>query len=125
MIGDEGMQEFKIVEIGEMVPDFAEEMLLVLFGESAPPELRGVSVIHDYQAKQKNVLKVGTRLVMGNQTYTVTKVGSAANANFEELGHIAIYFREGDSDILPGSIMARPVVFPKLKAGESIQIIND
>ncbi|MEX2785301.1 PTS glucitol/sorbitol transporter subunit IIA [Streptococcus sp. H49] len=119
------MPEFKVVEIGEMVPDFAEEMLLVLFGESAPPELRMISVIHDYQANQKNVLKTGTRLVMGKQTYTVTKVGSAANANFEELGHVAIYFREGNSDILPGSITARPVVFPKLKAGDSIQIINE
>lgn len=119
------MEVFKVVEIGEMVPAFEEEMLIVLFGQMAPPELRAICVVHDYQAKEDNVLKVGTKLKLGSQEYTITKVGDAANKNFRELGHVSVYFRNGENDILPGAIIAEPVIFPKLQVGDRLKIIND
>lgn len=119
------MEVFNVVEIGEMVAAFEEEMLVVLFGETAPPELRAICVVHDYQGQTGDVLQVGSKIEMGGQVYTISKVGSAANANFQELGHVSIYLREGENDILPGAIIAEPVVFPKLKVGDQIKIIND
>ncbi|MBF0777928.1 PTS glucitol/sorbitol transporter subunit IIA [Streptococcus cuniculi] len=119
------MEEFKVVEIGEMVPAFEEEMLIVLFGEQAPPELRAICVVHDYQASKDDVLQVGTKIRMGGQEYTLTKVGGAANANFAELGHVSIYFRQGENDILPGAVIAEPMIFPKLAPGDTINIMNN
>lgn len=114
-----------VLEIGSMVPAFAEEMLIVLFGTTAPNELRDISVIHEPESNsQKNILKVGTRLEMGGQTYEVTAVGNAANANFDELGHVSIYFKDTD-DLLPGAISVQPSIFPDVKVSEVIKFSND
>lgn len=120
------MEEFKVVEVGEMVAAFEEEMILILFGEMAPPELRAISVIHNRPPGDRDevVLKVGTRLQLGDQEYRVIEAGSAANANFQELGHVAIYMRQGEDNILPGSILVEPEVFPQLKNGDSLRLIN-
>lgn len=121
------MKEFTVLEIGEMVPAFEEELIVILFGETAPPELRAISVVHDYQASDLDevVLQAGTRLQLGDQLYTVLEVGNAANANFQELGHVAIYMKKGDEALLPGSILVEPAIFPHLKAGDSLRILND
>lgn len=121
------MKEFTVVEIGEMVPAFAEEMIVILFGETAPPELRAISVVHDYKAKNLDevVLRVGTKLQLGNIEYTILEAGNAANANFQELGHVAIYMKKGDEALLPGSILVEPAIFPQLKPGDPLRIIND
>lgn len=42
------MYKTTITEIGDLVPDFQEERLLILFGPKATPELRSISVIHDH-----------------------------------------------------------------------------
>lgn len=114
----------KVLEIGSMVPAFEEEMLVVLFGTNAPNELKDISVIHEPQSKFENdSIKEGTKLQMGGNTYTVSKVGSLANANFEELGHLSIYFKDTD-DLLPGAIQVEPGVFPQVEIGEEISFSN-
>lgn len=121
------MKEFKVIEIGEMVPAFEEEMIVILFGETAPAELRMISVVHDYKVSQPEevVIKVGTKIQLGEIEYTVIEAGNAANANFQELGHVAIYMRKGEEEILPGSILVEPAVFPQLKPGDTLRIINE
>ncbi|MGO4942446.1 PTS glucitol/sorbitol transporter subunit IIA [Ruoffia tabacinasalis] len=114
----------KVLEIGSMVPAFEEEMLVVLFGTNAPSELKDISVIHDPETDfADGTIKEGTQLVMGGNTYTVTKVGNAANANFEELGHLSIYFKDND-ELLPGAIQVEPSVFPQVEIGEEISFSN-
>ncbi|HEL1585098.1 TPA: PTS glucitol/sorbitol transporter subunit IIA [Streptococcus suis] len=118
------MVEFEVLEIGEMVPLFEEEMLIVLFGEQAPPELKSICVVHNYHSEAGNLLREGTILELGDNKYKLTKVGSMANSTFDELGHVSIYFRSTEEEILPGSILAEPRVFPKVKPGDKIRIIN-
>jgi PTS system glucitol/sorbitol-specific IIA component len=113
----------KIYEIGSMVPAFKEEQLLILFGPEATAELKDICVIHEFESKPKDSLKVGTRFNIGNQDYTITFVGNAANKNFEELGHISIYFRTGENEVLPGAIIAEPEVFPDFEVGDVITFI--
>lgn len=113
-----------VLEIGSMVPAFEEEMLIVLFGTNTPNELKDISVIHEPQSKFENdSIKEGTKLQMGGNTYTVTKVGSLANANFEELGHLSIYFKDTD-DLLPGAIQVEPSIFPNVEVDEIITFSN-
>lgn len=114
------MYKTKIVEIGSIVEDFEEECLLVLFGPEIPQELKDICVIHESAEVPKNVIKAGGHLKIGDQVYIITEVGSEANQNFEELGHVSIYFRDGKNEVLPGAIVVQPQVFPKLKIDELI-----
>ncbi|MGO2891694.1 MAG: PTS glucitol/sorbitol transporter subunit IIA [Enterococcus devriesei] len=114
------MYQTKVTEIGALVPDFKEELLMVLFGPSAMQELRDICVIHESEQEPKEVLMLGGKITFGDQEYTITKVGGEANANFESLGHISIYFREGENEVLPGAIIASPQVFPDITEGDAI-----
>lgn len=119
------MIESKIVEIGESVPAFEEEMVLILFGPAATTELKSICVIHEFVTKPDIVLKVGTKFVVGNnQTYTITQVGDAANKNFAELGHISIYFSMDKKEILPGAVLAEPEIYPTFYQGHIIRFYN-
>lgn len=114
------MVQSKILEVGEMVPAFEEEMLLVLFGPTATNELKQICVVHEFVEKPSNLLKHGGKMKIGNVEYTITHVGDAANKNFEELGHISIYFRTGENEVLPGAIIAEPEIFPIIQEGDSV-----
>ena len=117
------MVKTKIVEIGSMVPAFEEERLIILFGPKATPELRGISVIHEVQEQPKNSIQVGGKLKVGEKVYTIEEVGSQANPNFDELGHVSIYFRNEVGEILPGAIIVSPGEFPTIEVGDEIAFI--
>lgn len=115
------MFKSQVKEIGELVKDFEEESLLVLFGIDAPPELRDISVIHEPEANDVSVIKEGTTLAIGEHEYQVQKVGSEALSNLQDLGHLSIYFNDGDKEILPGAILVKPGNYPKVKVGDYIE----
>ncbi|EAE7904285.1 PTS glucitol/sorbitol transporter subunit IIA [Listeria monocytogenes] len=111
----------KIMEIGPLVPAFEEEKIVILFGPTATNELREISVIHEFQDVPNNALTKGNTLLIGEQTYTIEEVSSDANKNLEELGHISVYFRSGQNEVLPGAIVVSPEIFPTITVGDSIQ----
>ncbi|HDT8916509.1 TPA: PTS glucitol/sorbitol transporter subunit IIA [Listeria monocytogenes] len=111
----------KIMEIGPLVPAFEEEKIVILFGPTATNELREISVIHEFQDAPNNALTKGNTLLIGEQVYTIVEVGTDANKNLEELGHISVYFRSGQNEVLPGAIVVSPEVFPTITVGDSIQ----
>ncbi|EHL4774085.1 PTS glucitol/sorbitol transporter subunit IIA [Listeria monocytogenes] len=111
----------KIMEIGPLVPAFEEEKIVILFGPTATNELREISVIHEFQDVPNNALTKGNTLLIGEQAYTIEAVGSDANKNLEELGHISVYFRSGQNEVLPGAIVVSPEIFPTITVGDSIQ----
>lgn len=113
--------KLKILEVGAMVEDFKSGMFFILFGESAPPELREVSVIHEYEKSDDGVyFEQGTKITIKGVQYTVEEVGNQANKNFDELGHVSVYLSE--HEILPGAIRVSPSVFPEFSVGEEIII---
>ncbi|EAC5222528.1 PTS sorbitol transporter subunit IIA [Listeria monocytogenes] len=111
----------KIMEIGPLVPAFEEEKIVILFGPTATNELREISVIHEFQDVPNNALTKGNTLLIGEQEYIIEEVGSDANKNLEELGHISVYFRSGQNEVLPGAVVVSPEVFPSMTIGDSIQ----
>lgn len=119
--GGNTMSKSIIKEVGPLVPSFEAEKVVILFGPSAPAELREISVIHEQEEVADDFIQEGGKFIVGNKEYTVTAVGSAANANFKELGHISIYFQEPDGDILPGAVFVSPSEFPVFNEGEEIK----
>lgn len=117
------MYKVKIIEIGSMVPMFKEENLVILFGSNAPKELRDMCLVHEVlEISDGDLLKVGGTISFGDQSYTITAVGSAANENLRNLGHIAIYFRDEPGEILPGAVVLSPAKVPDAEVGDVIVI---
>lgn len=107
-------------EIGPLVESFKAENLVILFGPSAPNELKEVSVIHEEKQTMEIPLKEGGKFSVDDQVYTIDRVGSQANDNLKELGHISVYFSEPDEGILPGAILVSPSSVPTFKEGSII-----
>ena len=116
------MTQTTVKEIGGLVPSFQDDRILILFGPSAPAELREISVIHEFVVLDEEPLKIGGTLSFDEESFSITAVGSLANQNFKELGHISIYFQEPEGEVLPGSIFASPLRFPTINEGTVISI---
>ncbi|GIO21512.1 PTS glucitol/sorbitol transporter subunit IIA [Oceanobacillus sp. J11TS1] len=116
------MYETIVKEIGPMALAFEEEKVVILFGLGAPEELKEVSLIHDAKTKEAaEPIQQNGKLVIDEQEYSIQAVGSAANDNLKELGHISIYFSEPTDEVLPGAIFVSPSVYPKVKEGSIIK----
>ncbi|MCH4054338.1 MAG: PTS glucitol/sorbitol transporter subunit IIA [Atopobiaceae bacterium] len=118
------MYKTKVTEIGELVPQFEEQKILVMFGPTAPDELKEICVIHEVEQDDSDApLHEGGTITFGDQSFKIANVGSMANANLKELGHLSIYFREKpDPEVLPGAICATPLGFPHVSVGDHIVI---
>jgi PTS system glucitol/sorbitol-specific IIA component len=111
-----------VKEIGELAMSFEEEKIMILFGPQAPEGLREVAVIHEVEEDQsESPIKEGSTLKIDDQEFTITAVGSAANDNLKELGHISIYFTDPAEEVLPGAVFASPQVLPQVKDGSVIE----
>lgn len=98
--------ETKVISIGEEVQGLLEGGVLIMFNPNAPQELKDVAVLHEKQSNETDVLHEGGTISFGDQTFKIDFVGKEANKNFNELGHLSIYFNNTDEEMdkLPGSI---------------------
>lgn len=96
----------KVISIGEEVQGLLEGGVLIMFNPNAPQELKDVAVLHEKQSDETDILHEGGTISFGNQIFKIDFVGTEANKNFNELGHLSVYFNNSDEDMdkLPGSI---------------------
>jgi PTS system glucitol/sorbitol-specific IIA component len=116
------MTNSTVQEIGVLVPTFKEDKIVILFGTNAPAELREIAVIHEFTTLSEEPLKEGGVIQFDDESFTITALGSLANQNFKELGHISIYFQEPQGDVLPGAVFAKPYRFPNINVGTIITL---
>lgn len=111
-----------IHEVGPMVAELFPHGILIFFGETAPQELREVALVHN-KTQLLSDLEAGDFLKVsppgGDQQicwYRLTAVGTMANTNLAELGHLVIHFDGASIANLPGTISVEPslVVLPSL-----------
>lgn len=113
------MYKVKVTEIGSFVEELLNEKMVVLFGPTAPAELRDICVVHDGTPTEDNVLAEGGTISIGDQVYTIKEFAEAANENMGGLGHLTIAF-DGERELLPGTVLVTPSVLPKLETGIEI-----
>lgn len=65
------MYKVKVTEIGSFVEELLNEKMVVLFGPTAPAELRDICVVHDGTPTEDNVLAEGGTISIGDQVYTI------------------------------------------------------
>ncbi len=98
-----------ITRIGQSAPDALNEQMLITFREGAPADIEEFCFIHCH-GEMNGTLQPGMQFEFGAHSYPVTAVGSVADQNLRELGHITLRF-DGQSEAeFPGSVhVAGPV----------------
>ncbi|SHE79097.1 PTS system, glucitol/sorbitol-specific IIA component [Seinonella peptonophila] len=115
--------EARVKQIGALVEQFAKEKMLIIFDHHAPKELHDITVLHE-ERKNHDQVKPGDQLVIGNQSFQITRVGEQANNTLHELGHVTFKFI-GDQPDLPGTICVEDKPVPTVEEGLLIQIIRE
>lgn len=98
--------ESEVVRIGDDAQEMFDAGVFILFGEPVPDALAEVSLVHRRPAGAFQPIAAGDQLWIGDTSLDITEVGSRANENFEQLGHIVVYLNAGDQEILPGAVKA-------------------
>jgi PTS system glucitol/sorbitol-specific IIA component len=112
-----------VVAVGELVPDFADQGVLVFFGENAPPELHEFSIIHTPDV-QTRAPQVGDTIQLSENVYQVLAVGSVASDNLLNLGHLDLKANGLSEPEMPGDVNVEAVSLPVVKIGDRLVVIS-
>ncbi len=112
-----------VTEIGELVPSFIAEGMLVFFGESAPEELRTFCIIHKLEHAEGQV-KEGDVVSIDGHEFEVLSVGSVANDNLYNLGHLNLKANGNTVADLPGDVSIAKVSLLEVSIGTKIEIFR-
>jgi len=110
-----------VTEIGELVPTFVAEGMLVFFGEGAPEELKTFCIIHKVE-HQEGQVKPGDRVSIDDHSFEVLAVGSVANDNLYNLGHLNLKADGNNEADLPGDVCIAQVELPEITVGTKLEI---
>jgi PTS system glucitol/sorbitol-specific IIA component len=112
-----------VTAVGELVPDFAEQGVLVFFGENAPAELHEFSIIHTPDV-QTRAPQVGDKISLADNHYNVLAVGSVASDNLLNLGHLDLKANGLTEPEMPGDVNVEAVSLPVVKIGDRLIVIS-
>lgn len=110
-----------VTEIGELVPTFLAEGMLVFFGESAPEELKTFCIIHKVR-HQEGQIKPGDVVSIDGNEFEILSVGNVANDNLYNLGHLNLKANGNLVADLPGDVSIAAVPLPEVNVGTIIEI---
>ncbi|MEL0135312.1 MAG: PTS glucitol/sorbitol transporter subunit IIA [Aquiluna sp.] len=110
-----------VTEIGELVPTFVAEGMLVFFGDGAPEELKTFCIIHKVE-HQEGQVKPGDTVAIDGHEFEVLAVGSVANDNLYNLGHLNLKADGNTVADLPGDVCIAKVDLPEIKVGSKLEI---
>ena len=112
-----------ITAVGELVPEFAEQGVLVFFGENAPLELHEFSIIHTPDV-QTRAPQVGDTIMLANNEYNVLAVGSVASDNLLNLGHLDLKANGLAEPEMPGDVNVEAMMLPTVQIGDRLIVIS-
>ena len=112
----------EVTQIGEMIPDFRAQGLLIFFGEMAPAELHDF-VIRHRPAIADSAPRVGDVIELDGQRFTVGAVGDVVAENLRSLGHFSLKADGATTAPLPGDVCVEARELPELVAGSSLRIL--
>lgn len=112
-----------VTSIGDLVPGFAEQGLLVFFGQNAPRELHEFSIIHSPQI-QIRAPEVGDKISLAESVYQVLAVGNVVSENLLHLGHLDLKANGLAKPEMPGDVNVEKLLLPTLKIGDRLTVIS-
>ena len=112
-----------VTAVGELVSDFADQGVLVFFGEDAPIELHEFSIIHKPDVVDR-APQVGDTITLQENVYSVLAVGSVASDNLLNLGHLDLKANGLTEPEMPGDVNVEAVSLPKVKVGDRLIVTS-
>jgi PTS system glucitol/sorbitol-specific IIA component len=109
--------------VGELVPDFADQGVLVFFGQDAPIELHEFSIIHKPDVVDR-APQVGDTITLQETVYNVLAVGSVASENLLNLGHLDLKANGLNEPEMPGDVNVEAVSLPKVNVGDRLIVTS-
>jgi glucitol/sorbitol PTS system EIIA component len=112
-----------VTAVGELVPDFADQGVLVFFGQDAPIELHEFSIIHTPDVVDR-APQVGDTITLQETVYNVLAVGSVASDNLLNLGHLDLKANGLNEPEMPGDVNVEAVSLPKVNVGDRLIVTS-
>lgn len=115
--------ENKVKALGSCVEEFKDGGMFILFGESAPDEIKD----YCYSVSVNPIngeIKKGQVLKINDESYPITCVGHEAPKTLAGLGHCTINMNGASEAQLPGTIHVGPAEMPEITVGTVIQIVE-
>jgi PTS system glucitol/sorbitol-specific IIA component len=112
----------RVQAIGEMIPQFREQGLLIFFGEMAPEELHEFVIRHRPSVADA-VPSPGDVIEFDGDAFTVTAVGDVVQDNLLKLGHFCLKADGSTTAPLPGDVCVEARPLPDLHVGSVMRII--
>jgi glucitol/sorbitol PTS system EIIA component len=113
-----------VTAVGEQVPEFAGQGLLIWFAEGAPEELHFFAVLHRPTVTTGGV-RAGDVVRIDDKAFRVTAVGEVANENMVNLGHMDLKANGATEAPLPGDICLEELPLPEPRPGTELVIEGD
>ena len=113
-----------ITDVGPDANDFLAEQMAITFAGNAPEELRSYCFVID-KAELTGPLAVGQPVLIGDQQWKITAIGTAAEKNLSALGHVTLVFDGASEPRLPGALhLSGSYPAPVLAVGARLVIGN-
>ncbi len=114
--------EVTITAVGNLARTFLENNnSLIILDEGVRPNLADMVVEHSPGELTADIA-VGDKLKIGNTSFKVQSVGDVANDTIREEGHCTIVVNAEGS--MPGQIIVKGPVPPRLNIGDTIQFYS-
>ena len=113
-----------VTAVGEQVPEFVGQGLLIWFAEGAPEELHFFSVLHQPTITTGGV-RPGDIVRIDDSELRVTAVGDVANENMVNLGHMDLKANGATEAPLPGDICLEELPLSEPRPGTELVIEGD
>jgi glucitol/sorbitol PTS system EIIA component len=110
-----------VTAVGEQVPEFIGQGLLIWFAEGAPEELHFFTVLHRPTVTTGGV-RPGDLVRIDDKVFRVTAVGEVANDNMVNLGHIDMKANGASEAPLPGDLCLEELPLPEPRPGTMLVI---
>ncbi|NLH35084.1 MAG: PTS glucitol/sorbitol transporter subunit IIA [Lactococcus chungangensis] len=110
-----------VQEIGAEAALFADDKMLILFGDNAPEGLKEYA----YQIiinRAKEEITTEMILAIGKTDFKITAVGNLVTKNLNQLGHITMKFTGETTAELPGTLYLEGKEIPIITVGTKITI---
>lgn len=120
---DQLLYDTEVVAVGDLVPQFVEQGVLVLFGEQAPEELHEFSVLHRPSTAVEGP-RPGDTILLGEQALPVLAVGEVVADNLLQLGHLDIKADGREEAQMPGDVCVPEGTLPTVEKGQRIRILR-
>jgi PTS system glucitol/sorbitol-specific IIA component len=110
-----------VTAVGEQVPEYIGQGLLIWFAEGAPEELHFFTVLHRPTVMTGGV-RPGDLVRIDDKAFRVTAVGEVANDNMVNLGHIDMKANGASEAPLPGDLCLEELPLPEPRPGTMLVI---